>query len=92
MGPSAAEQPSLNDMPEGSFWREIRDHKYGFKEAKDKWIEIFERRFLEELMGRTDRNISAAAREASMDRKYLRSLLKKYGLWEGGGDVEEVEP
>jgi len=84
--------PSLNDMPEGSFWREIRDHKYGFKEAKDKWIEIFERRFLEELMGRTDRNISAAAREASMDRKYLRSLLKKYGLWEGGGDVEEVEP
>ena len=84
--------PSLNDMPEGSFWREIRDNKLGFKEAKDKWIEIFERRFLDELMGRTDRNISAAAREASMDRKYLRSLLKKYGLWEGGGDVEEAEP
>jgi DNA-binding NtrC family response regulator len=85
--------PSLNDMPEGSFWREIRDNKLGFKEAKDKWIEIFERRFLDELMGRTDRNISAAAREASMDRKYLRSLLKKYGLWEGGGDAnEEVEP
>jgi transcriptional regulator with GAF, ATPase, and Fis domain len=85
--------PSLNDMPEGSFWREIRDNKLGFKEAKDKWIEIFERRFLDELMGRTDRNISAAAREASMDRKYLRSLLKKYGLWEGGGDAgEEAEP
>ena len=82
--------PSLNDMPEGSFWREIRDNKLGFKEAKDKWIEIFERRFLEELMGRTDRNISAAAREASMDRKYLRSLLKKYGLWEGP-EGEEAE-
>jgi transcriptional regulator with GAF, ATPase, and Fis domain len=80
--------PTINEVPEGSFWREIRDHKLGFKEAKDKWIEIFERRFLDDLMTRTDKNISAAAREASMDRKYLRSLLKKYGLWEGG-EVEE---
>ncbi len=84
--------PSSQEVPEGAFWREIRDKKLGFKESKDKWIEIFERRFLEDLMHRTDKNISAAAREATMDRKYLRSLLKKYGLWEGGeGDEERSE-
>ncbi len=83
--------PSFSEVPEGSFWREARDKKLGFKEAKDKWIEIFERRFLDDLMTSTDKNISAAAREASMDRKYLRSLLKKYGLWEGGAGEEEAE-
>ena len=41
-------------------------------------------------MKSTENNISAAAREASMDRKYLRSLLKKYGLW-SGPEGEEVE-
>ena len=81
---------TVSDAPDGGFWREIRGNKLGFKEAKDKWIELFERRFLDELMKSTENNISAAAREASMDRKYLRSLLKKYGLW-SGPEGEEVE-
>ncbi|HVO29410.1 MAG TPA: sigma 54-interacting transcriptional regulator [bacterium] len=87
---AAAATNSHHDVPEGAFWREIRSAKLGFKEAKDKWIEIFERRFLDDLMKTTENNISAAAREASMDRKYLRSLLKKYGLWEGP-EGEEAE-
>ena len=88
--PLAAGNSTMPDVPEGSFWREVRGTKLGFKEAKDKWIEIFERRFLDDLMKSTEKNISAAAREASMDRKYLRSLLKKYGLWEGP-EGEEAE-
>ena len=76
--------PTTDATPEGSFWREIKEQNLGFKRSKERWTEIFERRFLKDLMRLTSNNISAASREANMDRKYLRSLLKKYGLWEPG--------
>jgi DNA-binding NtrC family response regulator len=33
-----------------------------------------------DLLAQTGGNLSEAARRAKMDRSYLRSLLKKYGL------------
>ena len=40
----------------------------------------FERRYVKWLLGRHNGNISAAAREAQMDRKYLYDLAKKHGM------------
>jgi len=40
----------------------------------------FERRYVAWLLSRHSGNISAAAREAHMDRKYLYDLAKKHGL------------
>jgi DNA-binding NtrC family response regulator len=51
-----------------------------FKEAKQKVLEIFEKDYLVELLKRNNYNISAAAREAKIDRKHIRNLLKKYGI------------
>lgn len=51
-----------------------------FKEAKQKIVEIFEKEYLLELLKRNNHNISAAAREAKIDRKHIRNLLKKYGI------------
>ena len=51
-----------------------------FKEAKGKVVEAFEREYLEDLMKRTKGNISAAAREAGIDRNHLTKLLQKYGI------------
>jgi len=51
-----------------------------FKEAKEGLVARFEREYLERLLERTGGNIAAAAREASIDRKHLYTLLKKYGL------------
>ena len=51
-----------------------------FKDAKDAVLDAFERTYLRELMGRHRENLSAAAREAQVDRKHWRSLLKKHGL------------
>jgi DNA-binding NtrC family response regulator len=53
-----------------------------FKEAKEKIISGFERAYLERLMSRHSNNISAAARDAGIDRNYLYRLLKKHDLEE----------
>jgi transcriptional regulator with GAF, ATPase, and Fis domain len=60
-----------------------------FRDTKEKWNELFERRYLTWLIKRAEGNISKAARDADMDRKYLHKLLRKYGITAGddaGGD------
>jgi DNA-binding NtrC family response regulator len=51
-----------------------------FKEAKGQLVERFEREYIVDLMKRHKLNLSAAAREAQIDRKHLRELLRKYGM------------
>lgn len=51
-----------------------------FKEAKQKILEVFEKEYLLQLLEKNNHNISAAAREAKIDRKHIRNLLKKYGI------------
>jgi len=51
-----------------------------FRDTKEKWNELFERRYLSWLIKRAEGNISKAARDADMDRKYLHKLLRKYGI------------
>ena len=51
-----------------------------FKEAKGQLVEHFEREYIVDLMKRHRMNLSAAAREAQIDRKHLRELIRKYGL------------
>jgi DNA-binding NtrC family response regulator len=54
-----------------------------FKQAKETWLTAFESDYIHKLLEKNDWNISSAAREADIDRKYFRKLMKKYGL-EGG--------
>lgn len=60
--------------------RMIIDTSLPFKEAKQKVVEVFEKDYLEELLRRNNYNVSRASREAKIDRKHLRNLLKKYGI------------
>jgi transcriptional regulator with GAF, ATPase, and Fis domain len=51
-----------------------------FKEAKERLVSSFEREYIVSLLKKTGGNISQAAREADIDRKYFRKLMKKYDL------------
>jgi transcriptional regulator with PAS, ATPase and Fis domain len=54
-----------------------------FKDAKEQVVDSFERRYVRDLHERHQGNVSAAAREADVDRKHWRDLLKKHGVYEG---------
>ena len=51
-----------------------------FKEAKEDWVSSFERDYIVNLLKKNSFNISHAAREADIDRKYFRKLMKKYAI------------
>ena len=59
-----------------------------YRETRAKYDGEFERRYVKWLLGRHSGNISAAAREAKMDRKHLHDMAKKHGL--RGNEPEET--
>jgi two-component system, NtrC family, response regulator GlrR len=50
------------------------------KVAREAWTRTFERRYLEEILGRHNGNVTAAARGAGVDRIYFYRLLWRHGL------------
>jgi transcriptional regulator with GAF, ATPase, and Fis domain len=51
-----------------------------YRETRARYDAEFERRYVKWLLGRHAGNVSAAAREAKMDRKHLHDMAKKHGL------------
>ncbi len=51
-----------------------------YTHLKKKWIESFEVDYLSQLLNQHAGNVSAAAREARLDRSNFLRLLRKYGL------------
>ncbi len=51
-----------------------------FRQAKNQLITTFEKHYLSRLWSDVGGNVSAAARRAGLDRKYIRALLRKHGL------------
>jgi transcriptional regulator with GAF, ATPase, and Fis domain len=51
-----------------------------FRSFRERWTEHGERLYIDDLLNRHQRNVSAAAREAELDRTYLYKLIRKYGL------------
>ncbi|MBA3465604.1 MAG: sigma 54-interacting transcriptional regulator [Deltaproteobacteria bacterium] len=62
-----------------------------FKDAKERWVASFERDYIAELLRRNSGNISHAARESDIDRKYFRKLMKKYDIEAAGADDDELD-
>lgn len=75
-GPESATKPSGDLLAEG----------VTFKDGKELWIASFERDYVEAVLKRHGGNISHAARDADIDRKYFRKLMKKYDIEAAGRD------
>ncbi len=54
-----------------------------YRDTKADWEAFFEKKYVSWLLERHDGNISAAARAADMDRKYLYKLAIRHGLHPG---------
>jgi transcriptional regulator of acetoin/glycerol metabolism len=51
-----------------------------FKDAKDKWVEHFEKDFLEKALKKHSGNISKAAEKCGVNRRTFHRLMSKYEL------------
>ncbi len=51
-----------------------------YRDTRARYDGEFEKRYVKWLLGRHSGNVSAAAREAKMDRKHLHDMAKKHGL------------
>jgi transcriptional regulator with GAF, ATPase, and Fis domain len=56
------------------------DRQKSYRDTKTEFEALFEQRYVAWLLEMADGNISAAARAADMDRKYLYKLARKHGL------------
>ncbi len=60
-----------------------------YRDTRARYESDFEKRYVKWLLGRHGGNVSAAAREAKMDRKHLHDMAKKHGL---RGAVSDEDP
>lgn len=82
---SGAAAIRFGDLPAPALMRASRtrpefDERVSYRDAKSAMEADFELRYVTWLLARHEGNISAAARAADMDRKYLHKLAKKHGV------------
>jgi DNA-binding NtrC family response regulator len=81
---------TIRDLPE-----EIRNHNslhgLSFKEAKKRWMDQFEKLYLENLLIDNNGNISKASEEAGIARMSLYRMLERTGLKEFAPNVKSAE-
>jgi transcriptional regulator with GAF, ATPase, and Fis domain len=65
------------------------DKMLSFKEAKGKIVSDFESRYIQMLLREHNNNISVAAREAGIDRKHFKDLMRKHGIEAKSDDEDE---
>ena len=73
LDPGAAQQASSG---------EVVDTSLPFKEAKERWTDQFERRYVSLIWERAAGNVTHAAEQAGLSRRHFRELLYKHALVE----------
>ena len=81
LDPNAA-QPQLS---------EVVDTALPFKEAKERWNDHFERRYVAMVFTTNASNVTRAAEHAGLSRRHFRELLYKHGIVERPADDAEPD-
>jgi DNA-binding NtrC family response regulator len=77
LAPMAA-LPAVAALPAGDAL--VGGAELPLKEAKERWMNVLEAAYLRDLLDRHDGNISAAAKDAGIDRKTFHRLVSKYQI------------
>ncbi len=70
---------------------EVVDSSLSFKEAKERWNDHFERRYVSMVFSAAGHNVTRAAEHAGLSRRHFRELLYKHALIDRPTDNEETE-
>ncbi|MBA3463295.1 MAG: sigma 54-dependent Fis family transcriptional regulator [Deltaproteobacteria bacterium] len=76
--------------PQGQL-SEVVDTALPFKEAKERWNDQFERRYVANVFAANASNVTRAAEHAGLSRRHFRELLYKHGIVERPGDDSDPE-
>ncbi|MEO8704554.1 MAG: sigma 54-interacting transcriptional regulator [Kofleriaceae bacterium] len=68
---------------------EVVDISLPFKDAKERWNDQFERRYVAMVFADNANNVTRAAEHAGLSRRHFRELLYKHGIVERPSDDEE---
>jgi DNA-binding NtrC family response regulator len=68
------------------------NYEASYGDNKSNVVTLFEREYVSGLLLRHRGNVSAAAREAQMDRKHLHDLIVKHGLHNVRLALREASP
>ena len=68
---------------------EVVDTALPFKEAKERWNDHFERRYVAMVFASNANNVTRAAEHAGLSRRHFRELLYKHGIVERPADDGE---
>lgn len=66
---------------------EVVDASLPFKDAKERWNDQFERRYVGLVFTANGQNVTRAAEHAGLSRRHFRELLYKHGFLERAGDA-----
>lgn len=81
-GDSRLRVVDLPVIPRGSAYEWHFQEGESYRETRARYEHEFEQRYVSWLLGKHGGNVSAAARAAKMDRKYLHDLARRHGLRE----------
>ena len=70
---------------------ELVDTSLGFKEAKERWNDQFERRYVSMVFETAGKNVTRAAEHAGLSRRHFRELLYKHSIVERPADDGESD-
>ena len=81
LDPGAAQAPATDFV----------DTSLPFKEAKERWNDQFERRYVSMVWTSNHNNVTRAAEHAGLSRRHFRELLYKHGFVERPVDGGEPD-
>ena len=70
---------------------EVVDTSLPFKDAKDRWNDQFERRYVAMVFDANKNNVTRAAEHAGLSRRHFRELLYKHGIVARPADADDDE-